>query len=43
MDEVMDLGSAFPKDCNTTPISKSSSTTTKRTSKKKKSKKKILV
>jgi hypothetical protein len=43
MDEVMNLGSAFPKDCNTTPIFKSSSTTTKRASKKKKSKKKILV
>jgi hypothetical protein len=35
MDEVMDLGSASPKDCNTTPISKSSSTSTKRASKKK--------
>jgi hypothetical protein len=37
MDEVMNLGSAYPKDFNTSPISKSSSTTTKRASKKKKS------
>jgi hypothetical protein len=40
MDEVMDTGSAYPKDCNTTPISKSSSTTTKKVSRKKKSKRK---
>jgi hypothetical protein len=35
MDEVMDLGSAYPKDCNTTPMSKASSSTKKRGSKKK--------
>jgi hypothetical protein len=35
MEEVMDLGSAYPKDCNTTPISKASSTSTKRAKKRK--------
>jgi predicted phage gp36 major capsid-like protein len=35
MDEVMDLGSAYPKDYNTTPMFKSSSTTNKRVNKKK--------
>jgi hypothetical protein len=40
MDEVMDMGSAYPKDCNTTPISKPSSTTTKKASMKKNSKRK---
>jgi hypothetical protein len=28
MDEVMDLSSAYPQDCNTTPMFKSSSTAT---------------
>jgi hypothetical protein len=30
MDEAMDLGSAYPKDCNTTPMSKPSSITKKK-------------
>jgi hypothetical protein len=38
MDEVMDLGSAYPKDCNTTPMFNASSTTTKRVNKKKQGK-----
>jgi hypothetical protein len=38
MDEVMDLASAYPKYCNTTPISKSPSTTTKKANRKKKTK-----
>jgi hypothetical protein len=36
IDEVVDLSSAYPKDCNTTSISKSSSTATKKASKNKK-------
>jgi hypothetical protein len=43
MDEVMDLGSAYPKDCNTTPISKSSSITTKKVSRKEKIRRKNSV
>jgi hypothetical protein len=35
MDEVIDLGSAYPKDCNTTPMSKASSITKKSGSKNK--------
>jgi translation elongation factor EF-Tu-like GTPase len=35
MEEVMDLCSAYPKDCNTTPISKASSTSTTRAKKRK--------
>jgi hypothetical protein len=41
MEEVMDLGSAYPKDCNTTPISRASSTSTKRAKKRKNRKGKI--
>jgi hypothetical protein len=41
MKEVMDLGSAYPKDCNTTPISRASSTSTKRAKKRKNRKGKI--
>jgi hypothetical protein len=40
MGEVMDMGSAYLKDYNTTPISKSSSTTTTKANRKKKSKRK---
>jgi hypothetical protein len=42
IDEVIDLGSAYPKDCNTTPISKSSSTTTKKETGRKRTKGRTL-
>jgi hypothetical protein len=42
MEEMMDLGSAYPKDCSTTPISKASSTTTTRAKKRKNKKRKNL-
>jgi hypothetical protein len=41
VEEVMDLGSAYPKDCNTTPRSKASSTCTTRAKKRKNRKGKI--
>jgi hypothetical protein len=42
IEEVMDLGSAYPKDCNTTPIFKASSTSTTRAKKRKNKKGKNL-